>query len=120
MGARGNDIKHAVDHVNARDFDAASSAFAQNARFHLPGLGLDLQGRDTATARIKEVVEQGDFHYEFSDAVENGPFVVAFLTVTGMVEGQRMSWPVCQVYRYEGNSIAEVWGLRGGQPEPAH
>jgi hypothetical protein len=104
---------------NARDFAAAGENFADNMRFHAPGLGVDVEGRDTVLDRISAFVQQADAHYDVEDVIEHGPFVVAFTRSTGTLDGQRMAWDLCQVYRYEGDEVVEAWALRGGPPQRA-
>jgi SnoaL-like domain len=111
-------VGQSIEDLNARDFSAAGKDFADNVRFHAPGLGLDVAGRDTVLQHISEFVQQADVHYELEQVVEHGPFVVAFTQSTGNLEGQQMAWDLCQVLRYEGEQIAETWVVRGGPPHP--
>ncbi len=115
---RAEHLKNAADRLNARDFTAGTEDFAENVKFHAPGLGLDLEGRDAVVERMSAFIQQADVHYDLEDVVEHGPFVVAFLRSTGLVDGQRMAWDLCEVLRYEGDKAAEVWALRGGPPQP--
>jgi hypothetical protein len=92
-------------------------------KFHAPGIGLDVEGRDPVIERISQFVEEADVHYEVQEVVEYGPFVVALTHSTGTVDGQRMAWDPCQVLRYEGDEIAESWVLQAAllsrpPPEP--
>jgi hypothetical protein len=116
--SRTDDIRQSMDRLNERDFGAASTTFAENLRFHAPGLGLDVEGRDAAMENIRAFVEQADVRYEVEEIVEHGPFAVVFAGSTGTFDGQRMGWSLCQVLRYEGDQIAETWVLRGNQPQP--
>ena len=111
-------LRQSIEDLNRRDFAAAGKDFADNIRFHAPGLGLDVEGRDTMLEHISEFVEQADVHYEVAQVVEHGPFVVAFARSTGNLEGQQMGWDLCEVLRYEGDQVAEVWVVRGGPPQP--
>jgi hypothetical protein len=116
--SRADQLRENLDAMNARDFAAASKDFADNVKFHAPGLGLDVEGRDVVIGHVSQFVEQADVHYEVQQVVEQGPFVVAFTSSTGTLDGQRMAWELCQVLRYEDDQIAETWVLRGGPPQP--
>ena len=116
--SRIDQLRQALADVNARDFEAAAKDYADDVKFHAPGLGLDVEGRDTVLKHISEFIRQADVHYEVEEAVEHGPFVVAFARATGSLDGRQMAWDLCQVFRYDGDRVAEIWGLRGGPPEP--
>jgi hypothetical protein len=116
--SRTDDIRQNMDSLNNRDFEASVSNFAENLRFHAPGLGLDTESRDDALANIQSFVESADVRYEVVDIVEHDPFAVVFAHSTGTFDGQRMGWDICQVLRYEGDKIAETWVVRGGEPQP--
>ena len=116
--SRSDRVRQAMDDLNARDFVAAGKDFADDVSFHAPGLGLDIEGRDTVQQHISEFVQQADVRYDLEDVVEHGPFTVAFARATGTLNGQPMTWQLCQVLRYEGEQIVETWVLRGGAPQP--
>ena len=117
--SRSDELKKSVESLNARDFVGASKEFSDTVKFHAPGLGLDIEGRDTMMGHVGDFVRQADVHYEIGgEVVEHGPFAVIFTRSTGNLEGQRMEWEICEVVRYEGDQIAEVWALRGGPPRP--
>ena len=116
--SRSDRVRQRIDDMNARDFVAAGKDFADNVRFHAPGLGLDVEGRDTVQRHISDFVQQADVRYDVEDVVEHGPFAVAFTRSTGTLDGQRVTWELCQVLRYEGEQVAEAWVLRGGAPQP--
>ncbi len=116
--SRSDRLKQGIEGLNARDFEAAASDFADDLKFHAPGLGLEVEGRDTVMKHVSEFVQQADIHYDVQQVVEHGPFVVAFARSTGTFDGQRMTWDLCEVVRYEGDEAAEVWALRGGPPSP--
>ena len=111
-------VREGIDGLNARAFAEAARDFADDVKFHAPGLNLDVEGRETALQSISEFVEQADVHYEVEEIVEHGNFVVAFARSTGDLDGRRMGWDLCQVLRYEGDLVAETWVLRGGAPQP--
>ncbi len=116
--SRSDRLTQGIDGLNARDFEAAAGDFAENVRFHAPGLGLEVEGRDTVMKHVSEFVQQADVHYELEQVVEHGPFVVAFARSTGILDGQQMTWDLCEVLRYEGDEAVEVWALRGASPRP--
>jgi hypothetical protein len=116
--SRSDQVRQSIDDLNARDFAAAGKDFADNVNFHAPGLGLDVDGRDTVLKHISEFVQQTDVRYEVEQVVEHGPFVVAFARSTGTLDGEKMAWDLCEVMRYEGDQIAEAWVVRGGPPQP--
>ena len=116
--SRSDQARQGIEDLNARNFIDSAQNFAENVRFHAPGLGLDVEGRDTMLKHISEFVEQADVHYELQQVVEQGPFVVAFARSTGNLDGQQMAWDLCQVLRYEGDQVAETWVVRGGPPQP--
>ena len=96
---------------------AAASDFADNSSSTRPGLGLEVEGRDTVTKHVSEFVQQADIQYDVEQVVEHGPFVVAFARSTGTLDGQRMTWDLCEVLRYEGDRPRDkFWALRGGPP----
>jgi SnoaL-like domain len=115
---RSDRVKQSIEGLNARDFVAAAGDFAENLQFHAPGLGLDVEGRDTVMKHVSEFVQQADIHYDVEHVVEHGPFVIAFARSTGTLDGQRMTWDLWEVLRYDGDRAAEVWALRGGPPRP--
>jgi hypothetical protein len=116
--SRTDQVRQSIAELNARDFVAAGKDFADDVRFHAPGLGLDVEGRDTMLNHISEFVEQADVHYDLEQVVEHGPFVVAFARSIGVLEGAQMAWDLCEVLRYDGDRVAEVWVVRGGPPQP--
>jgi SnoaL-like domain len=115
--SRSDRVRESIEGLNARDFVAAGKDFADSVRFHAPGLGLEVEGRDTMLQHLSEFVQQADVQYELAEVVEHGPFAIAFVRSTGTVDGQRVSWELCEVLRYEGEQVAEVWALRGGPPQ---
>ena len=117
---RSDEIRQGLESLNARDFAASADNFAENIKFHAPGIGLDVEGRDAALARVQDFVEQADVHYDVEEIVEHGVFSVVFARSTGTLDGQRMAWDLCQVLRYEGDKAAETWVHRGGPPQPAN
>jgi hypothetical protein len=116
--SRTDDIRKSLDSVNGRDFEASAANFAENLKFHAPGLGLDLEGRDAVIENVRAFVEQADVTYEVEEIVEHDPFAVVFARTTGTLAEGRMEWPICQVLRYEGDQVAEAWAVRGGEPKP--
>jgi hypothetical protein len=117
--SRSDRLRQGIEALNARDFVAAANDFAEDLRFQAPGLGLDVEERGTVMKHVGEFVQQAPVvHYELEQVVEHGPFVVAFAQSTGTLDGQRMTWDLCEVLRYEGDEAAEVWVVRGGPPRP--
>ena len=112
-------VRRSIEALNARDFTAAGKDFSDNVTFHAPGLGLEVEGRDSMLQKVGDFIEAADAHYAVADVIEHGPFVVAFARSTGSIDGQRMAWDICEVLRFEGDRAAEVWALRGGAPVPA-
>jgi hypothetical protein len=117
--SRTDQVRQGIEALNARDFTAAGKDFSDNVTFHAPGLGLDVEGRDTMLQKVGDFIAAADAHYEVADVIEHGPFVVAFARSTGNIDGQRMAWDICEVLRFEGDQATEVWALRGGAPAPA-
>jgi SnoaL-like domain len=117
--SRSDQFRQSIDDLNARDFVAAGKDFADNVKFHAPGLGLDVDGRDTVLQHISDFVQHADVRYELEQVVEHGPFVVAFARSTGTLDGETMTWDLCEVMRYEADQIAEAWVVRGGPPQAA-
>jgi predicted ester cyclase len=117
--SRTDQVRQSIEALNARDFTAAGKDFSDKVTFHAPGLGLDVEGRETMLEKIGDFIAAADTRYEVADVIEHGPFVVAFARSTGTIEGQRMAWEICEVLRFEGDQAAEVWALRGGAPAPA-
>ena len=117
--SRSEQVRLGIDGLNARAFAEVGRDFADDVKFHAPGLNLDVEGRETALKFISEFVEQADVHYDVEQIVEHGNFVVAFTRSTGELDGRRVVWDLCQVLRYQGDLVAETWVLRGGAPQPA-
>lgn len=111
-------IRSSIEQLEAREFAAAGAAFSDDVKFHAPGLGVDVQGRDAMLDQVRRFIEQADVHYDLEDIVERGPFVVAFQRSTGTVGGRRMWWSLCQICRFDGDEATEVWALRGSDPQP--
>jgi hypothetical protein len=116
--SRADQIRESIDALNAHDYTSAGKDFADNVKFHAPGLGLDVEGRETVMEHVSQFVEQADVRYEVREVVEHVPFVVTFAGATGTLDGQRKAWDLCQVLRYEDDQIAEAWVLRGSPPQP--
>lgn len=116
--SRTDDVKAMLDHINSRDFDADIERFASDLRWHAPGLGVESSTRDEMLRIIERFTAQADVHYDVHQVLEQGPFVVAFARSEGVLDGRQMTWELCQVLRYEGDRIVEVWTLRGGEPVP--
>jgi hypothetical protein len=117
--SKSDQARQAIETLNARNFAPAAKDYADNVRFHAPGLGLDIEGRDEMLKHVSEFIQQNDVHYKVEEVVEHGPFVVLFTRSTGNLDGQQMAWDLCQILRYEGDQIAEAWALRGGPPQSA-
>jgi hypothetical protein len=115
--SKSDQARQAIETLNARNFAPAAKDYADNVRFHAPGLGLDIEGRDEMLKHVSEFIQQNDVHYKVEEVVEHGPFVVLFTRSTGNLDGQQMAWDLCQILRYEGDQIAEAWALRGGPPQ---
>ena len=117
--SRTDQVRQSIEALNNRDFTAAGKDFSNDVKFHAPGLGLDVQGRDTVMDSVGEFIKAADARYEVADVIEHDPFIVTFARCTGNLEGRRMTWDICQVVRFEDDQAAEVWALRGGVPAPA-
>ena len=111
-------VKRILDSINGRQYDAMRDVLAPDLKFHAPGLGIDVEGADAAISTVRDFVEQSDIRHELDEIVERGPFAVAFVRSTGRLDGRQMTWDLCQVCRLEGDSISEIWALRGSDPRP--
>lgn len=116
--SRRETVLQLLEAINNRDFEGVRNAQSAEARFVAPGLDLDLAGRDAIVAEIRAAVEQGELRYDIHEVLERGPFVVAFATSTGMIDGYPMGWELCAVYRFDGDKVAETWVVRGSPPQP--
>ena len=119
MVGRAEQIREGIDRLNAREFDADADLYSEDVKFHAPGLGQDLEGRDAMVQTVRGFIEGADVRYEVDEIIEHGPFVVAFTRSTGTLAGERKAWDLCQVMRYDGDKVVEFWALRGGEPQPA-
>lgn len=104
--------------LNARRFDTSSDLWAPDMRFHAPGIGAEATSWEAAIAEIRKFVEFADAEYRVDRVVEQGPFLVAFVTTTGVVGGRPVSWSLCNVGRMQDGRMVEAWALRGGEPVP--
>ncbi len=116
---RGESYRKLGDQVNAGNFQALLEFVTPDVKFHAPGLGVDVVGHDALREQLIPALEAAEMSLEVRDVVESGPFLVGILRQTGNVNGQRMSWDVCQVLRWEGDKASEVWALRGSDPQPS-
>lgn len=113
-------VTQSYEHMNAGDVETSSERFHPEALFHAPGLGVEVTGRDQIKETISRFIADVDPHYEVRHVVDEGPFTVAFCHVTATVDGQRVSWELCQVLRFDADDqVVEAWSLRGGEAVPA-
>lgn len=111
-------VTRALELLNAGDIVGGMEGYAENARFCVPALGVELEGREAIVETMGQFAKDADVRYEVDRLVEEGPLVVVFARSTGLMGGRRMRWGVCMVLRWEGNEIAEEWVLRGDAPQP--
>ena len=111
-------VTRAIELLNAGDIVGGMEGYAESATFSVPALGVALEGREAIVETMARFVKDADVHYEIDRVVEEGPFVIVFARSTGLMGGQRMTWSVCMVTRWEDDEIAEEWVLRGDAPRP--
>ena len=63
--------------------------YAEDARFSVPALGVDLEGRQAIVETMGSFVKDADVRYELDRVVEEGPFVVVFARSSGLMSGRR-------------------------------
>ncbi len=72
--------------------------------------GQDSHGREAMTQILEEFVARAAPRWRVEgDLVEHGNFVVAFL----IAESGTAAANVCELYRFEGDRVSGVWGIRG-------
>jgi len=90
------------------DFDPLAGVVAEGARWHVPGLGVELEGRARVLEWVRELYERG-----FAPRVEHvagyGDAVVAW--VEGALPGGE-AFRACYVHRFSGDEIAEFTSVR--------
>ena len=103
-----------LDNIEKRNWDAAFENFTDDCRFHAPGASFEASGREEAQRGWSAIVERADAHYRLvGEPVEHESLTVAFLAGEFTSEGKRSTFPGVVVARFEGDRIAEGWGLRG-------
>jgi hypothetical protein len=113
------EVRERVEHLNSRDFDFGTERMAEDIRFHAPGLGKDVQGRDAVLEVSRSWIESADVHYELlGDVVELGPFTMILLRHLATIDGERTTYDVLLVDRWEGDKVVETWSLRASEPSP--
>jgi hypothetical protein len=114
-----DEAREQIEHFNAHDFDFGMERIAEDVKFHAPGLGQDLQGRDAMLKMLRGWGEAADVRSEvMSDVVELGPFSMVMLRHTVTLDGQRSAYDVLLIDRWEGDKTVESWSLRASEPSP--
>lgn len=90
------------------DFDTAISHVAEGAKWHVPGLGVEVEGRDKVLEFTKGLYGQG-FKQHILHTAEYGDVVVCW--IEGTLPGGS-TFKSCVVHRFEDGEIAEYTSVR--------
>jgi hypothetical protein len=95
------------------DWDAAFEPFTDSCRWHSPGARIETVGREAARRELAAFVEDTRASYRVVEASEYKNLTTLFFEGEATVGGDRLSFPGVVVVRWEGDQVAELWGIRG-------
>jgi hypothetical protein len=80
----------------------------EECRFYAPSVGIDVRGRDAVGTAVRELIDERHPRYRLKgEPVELGDFVVNLVEV----EAEGRSVVACQLWRFEGDKVAGLWGV---------
>lgn len=101
-------IDQVYSHLENFEFEAATALISQDAQWHVPGLGVEVEGRDQILQFMIDIYGKG-FRQQILHLEEYDDTVVAWTkgTLPGGTEFRS-----CIVHRFEGDKIAEYTSVR--------
>lgn len=101
-------IDRVYSHLENSEYEAATALITQDAQWHVPGLGVEVEGRDQVLQFIIDIYGKG-FRQEILHLEEFEDTVVAW--TKGVLPGG-IEFKSCVVHRFEGDKIAEYTSVR--------
>jgi hypothetical protein len=105
---RKESIKRLYELSGRGDFDGARPLLTDNYRHHVLDQGIDLDGADATIEALRNAFTALQMTWSSDRVEEHGPFAVSFST--GQIQGLP-PFKALNVYRFEGDLIAEGWVL---------
>jgi ketosteroid isomerase-like protein len=104
-----NTVRQYYEYVDAEDYDAVFSLFAEDVTYERPGQA-NLSGMDEFRTFYLDDRPLEDGKHEIHDIVANGDTVAVRGTFTGMQGGEEVSFGFADFHRFdEDGLIAERW-----------
>lgn len=108
MGNRTALIEEVYSLLSAGDVEKAISHVTEDAKWHVPGLGVEVEGREKVLEFTRGLYSRG-FHQHVLHSAEYGDVVACWIEGT-LPDGA--NYKSCVVHRFEGDKIAEYTSVR--------
>lgn len=102
-----------MEAMERRDWDGAFAAFTEGCRWHSPGAQMDTVGREAAKLGFAAFVERTGARYRVVEVHEYENLTTLFFDGEATVDGEHLTFPGVVIVRWEGDLVAELWGIRG-------
>jgi ketosteroid isomerase-like protein len=101
-----------TESMSAGDLDHVSEWFTEDFKLHDPSIGGFRSGHDGARDMLRSLAERvPSARIDALDMVEEGNKVAARWLFSGKKDGRPVYLSVVAIYRFEGERIAEDWGI---------
>jgi predicted ester cyclase len=98
--------------MSARDIDHVAEWFTEDFKLHDPSIGGFRSGHDGAREMLRSLAEHVPFaQIDILDMVEEGDKVAVRWFFSGRKDGKPVYLSAVAIYRFEGDRVAEDWGI---------
>jgi ketosteroid isomerase-like protein len=98
--------------MSTGDIDHVAEWFTEDFKLHDPSIGGFRAGHDGARDMLRSLAEQvPSARIDVLDMVEEGNKVAVLWLFSGKKDGRPVHMPVVAIYRFEGDRLAEDWGI---------
>jgi predicted ester cyclase len=112
MSSKKDFFQHIARSMSAGDIDHIAEWFTEDFKLHDPSIGGFRFGHEGARDMLRALAEHvPSARIDLLDMVEQGDKVAARWLFAGMKESQPVHLSVVAIYRFEGDRIAEDWGI---------
>ncbi len=112
MPSRKDFFQHIARSMSAGDIDRVAEWFTEDFKLHDPSIGGFRFGHQGARDMLRALADQvPSARIDLLDMVEQGDKVAVRWLFAGMKETQPVHLSVVAIYRFEGDRIAEDWGI---------
>ena len=112
MSSRRDFFQRIAHSMSAGDIDHVADWFTEDFKLHDPSIGGFRFGHQGAQDMLRALAEQvPNARIELLDMVEQDDKVAVRWLFAGMKDSESVNLSIVAIYRFEGDRIAEDWGI---------